>query len=376
MAYNVMKGVVEGSVDQYGDQEIEGVKVFKNTISASVFYDTDSQSPCATIKDVAITKIKGTVPGSVLLRSAGTAAIADSNLVFNGNELATTAVVRAKKFIGSAEDLTNLPTNRFEGKIAADYIELGPGLCNVRGTTQLKTSNGLKTSEDGIEISLGTNSGLSVKLNKLVVDPNKTSPINLQGQNLSDQDVLLVSDVSRGSLNNTTLSNLYDNYIKNKISSAAGLKNEIQIKGPSGFASSPSFSYDIDKSTLKVDGKISVENINVEGSFNCAGSVIQNIVSTSDKIYEVKRDDYTILCDAKKHPITVIVPPACNNTGRTLNIKKTNTDKYNLRSYPVKIKVNEGTIDFKDELVLKINYSSRTLQSDGTNWWIIGTKGT
>jgi hypothetical protein len=47
MAYNMLKGAVEGSVDQYGDQEIDGIKVFKSTISASVFYDTDAQSPCA-----------------------------------------------------------------------------------------------------------------------------------------------------------------------------------------------------------------------------------------------------------------------------------------------------------------------------------------
>mgnify|MGYP001436284888 CR=1 FL=1 len=26
MAYNVLKGAVEGSVDQYGDQEISGIK--------------------------------------------------------------------------------------------------------------------------------------------------------------------------------------------------------------------------------------------------------------------------------------------------------------------------------------------------------------
>ena len=59
MAYNVLKGKVEGSVDQHEDQEIGGVKVFKNTVSASVFWDTDAQSPCATMKDVAITKIQG-----------------------------------------------------------------------------------------------------------------------------------------------------------------------------------------------------------------------------------------------------------------------------------------------------------------------------
>ena len=29
MAYNVLKGVIEGSVDQYADQEIDGIKIFK-----------------------------------------------------------------------------------------------------------------------------------------------------------------------------------------------------------------------------------------------------------------------------------------------------------------------------------------------------------
>ena len=66
MAYNILKGAVQGSVDQYADQEIDGIKVFKNTISASVFYDTDAQSPCATMKDVAITHIEGARSGSVL----------------------------------------------------------------------------------------------------------------------------------------------------------------------------------------------------------------------------------------------------------------------------------------------------------------------
>ena len=64
MAYNVLKGAVEGSVDQHGDQEINGVKVFKNTVSASVFWDTDAQSPCATMKDVAINKVTGTTKGA------------------------------------------------------------------------------------------------------------------------------------------------------------------------------------------------------------------------------------------------------------------------------------------------------------------------
>ena len=58
MAYNVLKGKVDGSVDQYADQEIDGVKRFKNTLSASGFYDTKVESYCATLKDVPLRQLK------------------------------------------------------------------------------------------------------------------------------------------------------------------------------------------------------------------------------------------------------------------------------------------------------------------------------
>ena len=83
MAYNLFKGVVEGSVDQYGDQEIDGVKIFKNTISASVFYDTDAQSPCATIKNVAIEKIKAGAPNALLIYGGQKNAYTDHGLRFD-----------------------------------------------------------------------------------------------------------------------------------------------------------------------------------------------------------------------------------------------------------------------------------------------------
>ena len=63
------------------------------------------------------------------------------------------------------------------------------------------------------------------------------------------------------------------------------------------------------------------------------------------------------------------------NSGRVLIIKKTNTDKYKLNSNQIEVTSEEGTIDINDTITIKMNYSSRTLQSDGENWWIIGTKG-
>jgi hypothetical protein len=39
------------------------------------------------------------------------------------------------------------------------------------------------------------------------------------------------------------------------------------------------------------------------------------------------------------------------------------------------VKVEEGVIDLNDTVNIKMNYSSRTFQSDGENWWVIGAKG-
>ena len=374
MAYNVVKGIVEGSVDQHADQEIEGVKVFKSTISASVFYDTDAQSECATLRDLPITEVEGGSKHGILTYEGARVARSHYSLTYDGKVL-DSPTVRAKNFIGSADGLKNLPPNSFRGEILASTISHGPGLHDVRGMLQVNGNDGISVDGDGVSIALSSTSGLAVKGEALVVDASKTENIRNGGQNLSDNDLLLVSDISRGSVYNTSLANFYDSYIKVKAPQAAGQTNEIQLKGNSGFAATPKLSYDTVKGALNVDGAISVKTAQVESTLSCGGAIIKNIHTITSEIYEVQESDYTILCDAHKKPITVILPPACNSKGRLLTVKKTNTDRLNLRSYPVTVKVCEGAIDLNDTVTLKMNYSSRTFQSDGNNWWVIGTKG-
>ena len=127
MAYNVLKGKVEGSVDQYGDQEIDGVKVFKNTISASVFYDTDAQSPCATLKEVPIRKLQGGSKGAVITFQEGHTVKAEYGLRFDGQTLETKKV-SAISFHGSAEGLANIPASNLVGDVNLDSIKLGASL--------------------------------------------------------------------------------------------------------------------------------------------------------------------------------------------------------------------------------------------------------
>ena len=375
MAYNVLKGAVEGSVDQYCDQEIDGVKVFKNTVSASVFYDTDAQSPCATMKDVAIKQIKGASKDSLLVYDKETGARTHHNLTFYDGCLATKNV-RAEKFIGSAEKMTNLPAYQLEGPIKAKQIDIGPGLHDVRGCLQVKATEGIIVNNDGIGIALNNKSALSVKDKKLTVDMSVAPNITSGGQNLSDQDLLLVSDVSRNATHNTTLANLYDNYLKMKVPHASGALHEVQLKGKMEFDSSPKLSYNTEKDVLKVTGQVKAEQVEVENTLICHGAVVKNIKTITAKNYEVEDSDYTLICDSLDTPISVVLPPACNHTGRILIIKKVNTKKYSIKSHFVTISVQEGTIDINDKEVLKMNYSSRTVQSDGTNWWVIGSRGT
>tara|TARA_R110002124_G_scaffold182178_1_gene349628 strand:- start:800 stop:1927 length:1128 start_codon:yes stop_codon:yes gene_type:complete len=375
MAYNVLKGLIEGSVDQHADQQIEGIKVFKSTISASVFYDTDAESPCATMKDVGITKVVGGRKNAILSYNGDSTATAHHNLVYDGETLDVRNLA-AGTLTGCASGVWDIPADKFTEDIAANFIKHGRGLKNVEGILQVDPGDGIKIEDGNVDINLNLRSGLSIRSNQLYVDPSKAQNITQGGQNLSDQDLLLVADVSRGSLQNTTLNNLYKNYIDVKIPKAAGSRNQIQIKSDSGFSASPNLTFDGAKNKLNIDGIVVADRITSEGALRCEGAVYKGIVRVSEESYTITETDYTIICDTVENKITVNLPPACNSKGRVLIIKKANTNKYKINSHPIEVVAKESTIDIKDTMIIKMNYASRVLQSDGENWWSIGISGT
>ena len=169
------------------------------------------------------------------------------------------------------------------------------------------------------------------------------------------------------------LNNFYNNYLKIKAPQPHGILNAIQLKDNNGFKSSPNFVYDSGSDTLTVKGTVRTTSVNVAGTISCSGAIVGNICNVNERLYAVRDEDYTIVCDTNKNPIDVMLPPACDHKGRILNFKKANSDKYNLRTHPVTLKVQEGTIDRHSELIIKNNYAVRCLQSDGSNWWVIGT---
>lgn len=376
MAYNVLKGAVEGSVDQHGDQEIGGIKVFKNTISASVFYDTDAESPCATMKDVAIKKIKGNINDGIIIADKQHGARTHHNLTYNSDsQTLDVKNINASTIAGSGIYLHTIPTDKFVSKINANFVDYGSGLQNVRGKLQVKLSQGLFMEEDSLSVAVANNSGLYFEDNKLTTDIAKVEKINLAGQNLSDDDLLLVSDISLGKTKSTTIRNLFDSYINMKIPHASGNKNEIQLKGRTGFESTAAFSFNTDSNSLNVEGKISSINTQIKNKLVCEGSVYKKIRTVKEENYEVQNDDYTIICDASNNKMNVNLPPPVNNQGRVLIFKKANSNQYKLNDNEITLSCKEGKIDIGNNELIKMNYSSRTLQCDGENWWIIGTKG-
>lgn len=374
MAYNVLKGKVDGAVDQHADQEIDGVKVFKSTISASVFWDTDAQSPCATIKDVAVKNIKDGNIGGIMVWDGNGEAITSRKLKFNGDTLATHNLI-ANTINGSGAGIIDLPTDKFNGTIDATHLNFGAGLRDVRGELQVKTGAGLQIENNSVSLSFQPNGGLVARNGKIQLQPSSIPPVNTKGQNLGDNDVLIVGDVSREETRSTTLKNIYDNYFRLKVPQAHGSKNQIQFKGSSGFASSANLIFDESLKTLEINGKLKSHEVVSALSLRCNGAVYNNITRISQKEYSVEEEDYTIVCNTSNNSITINLPSPCNNEGRVLIIKKVDDNKHKINSNLLKLSCEDGRIDIGNELSIKMNYSTRTLQCDGENWWIISSKG-
>mgnify|MGYP001278845634 FL=1 len=383
MAYNVLKGIVEGSVDQHADQEIDGIKVFKSTISASMFYDTDAESPCATENNVAVKKLSSDTKFGILTYQGEKIAKSNYNLTFDGLVLRTDKAI-IKSIAGSGEELKNVPAEHLSGKVQAKSINYGPGLEEYRTELKVKISEGIKCDDDGLSLNLAPNGALDVRNKKLFINPDNSLNIQDKGQNVSDSDLLLIYDASRGEVRHTTLKNLYDGFVNLKVPHAAGAKNSVQVKGNKAFEGNQNFTYDAANKTVAVKGTTKTTNLQVAQNLESNNKLLINgalygTIKTIDSAqYMVEDTDNTLLFNTSDNTITVTLPLAKENAGRILTIKKICDDeeKYRIRgSNILKVMTNGELIDFTSEFILKSNYSIRTLQSDGNKWWIINRVG-
>jgi len=378
MAYNVLKGKVAGSVDQHGDQLIDGVKVFKNTVSAATFYDTDAQSPCATENNVALKKISKEVEGGILIYKANKVASTDRHLRFGEDGIFRTHVAVIGNVTGSGGGLTDLRASRLIGKVSARSIDFGAGLDSHGSSLKVKPAAGIKVTTEGVSLNLFSLGGIDCENGKVTLNHRNTPKITENGQNISDDDLLLLHDADRREVRHTTFKNLYDNYIKFKTPHPQGSRYSLQYRGKNTFEASAALVFDPRESKLKVDGVVDAHMAVVSRALYNGGAAYRGIKTVSAPEYGFTPYDNTVLFDASNNPIVAILPPADGNEGRVITIKRICADdaRYKIKpTHKLVIRAEHQLIDFNKEIVIQGNYSTRTLQSDGKKWWIINRSG-
>jgi hypothetical protein len=384
MAYNVLKGAVEGSVDQHADQEINGVKVFKNTVSASAFYDTDDGLPCITEKNVAVTSLSNITKNGLMVYRGDKAASTHYNLTFDGNILRAHSA-HIDSLTGNGAGLKGVPADQLSGKLPASFIELGPALISHRDYLKIKVSDGVKTSDAGLSVALSANSGLDFKNGNLTINPLGCPNVQVAGQNIDDRDLILLYDISEKQLKHTTFKNIYDGFLNTRVPNAEGTKNCVQFRGQRSFQGNEAFTFDPENSTLAITGRTKSDvvevssKLEINGRVDINGALYKNIVSVDSREYFFKKSDNTVLFDTSENAITAILPPASESRGRVLTIKKVALaeNKFKLKgSHRLIIAGDNDLIDFSKEVAITSNYSSRVLHSDGNKWWIINRCGT
>jgi hypothetical protein len=353
MAYNVTNDEVkktqddlsEKMLDKHSDQDVSGIKIFTDGVVAQSFALADGTP----LKPAAVESITNNKQGALLISNGDNTVTAAANLshekgiLLGGHAIFTTIEASAKK-------LRDIPSAQLQGKLPLELVDFHAG------------------------------GALGAENNELTIDFENVSFINMLGQTLSDDDTMIVYDTSHSSLRKATLKNFYNTYINSKIHHPGGGKNSLQFKKGAGFGGSASLTFDDTKKTLGVQGDIQTFSVTtskdatVNGTLVCNGAITQAITTVTND-YTVQDGDYTILADTTHNKVCLTLPNAASHAGRVLNIKMIHSSKYSLKTGPLTIDCVDGQLDYFDDIVLKMARSSRTLQSDGTNWWVINGRG-
>lgn len=107
------------------------------------------------------------------------------------------------------------------------------------------------------------------------------------------------------------------------------------------------------------------DNITTTGTVNTKGFIAGLVTKTG--AYTATAADYTIICNASGGAFTITLPAAASHTGRIYHIKKIDSS---VNAVTVDGNVSE-TIDDGLTAVLTVQYESITIQSDGSEWWIL-----
>jgi len=117
----------------------------------------------------------------------------------------------------------------------------------------------------------------------------------------------------------------------------------------------------------KVDA-VSAELLNnTIAAWNRAGQSSQGGIKTVSLLtYDITTDDGTILCDGSVNTVDANLPTAVGNEGQTFNVKAIDITN------AVTLNAQGGeSIDGQASFSFASQYDGVTVQSDGSNWWIL-----
>ena len=111
---------------------------------------------------------------------------------------------------------------------------------------------------------------------------------------------------------------------------------------------------------LTTDASPTFAGLTLTGGFKA------NLVTKTGN-YTATSNDYTIICNATSGSFTITLPAVASHTNRMYHIKKIDSS-----ANTVTVDGNGAeTIDDATTAVLTTQYESITIQSDGSEWWII-----
>jgi len=118
---------------------------------------------------------------------------------------------------------------------------------------------------------------------------------------------------------------------------------------------------------LVVDGGAGIaKDVNIGGSLDIAGGILLNIVKkTTD--YTATLDDYVVLCDSTTADVAITLPLASSTEGLELTLKKIDSSTNACSVLPNGAELIDGS---NSSISFYTQYTSYTVISDGTEWWV------
>ncbi len=261
-------------------------------------------------------------------------------------------------------------------KTFRDSLTAGAGL-NVTGGTSI--SNGLTVTGGGANISgtvtLGTTPNNVSTATSYVLFRNPTTgavekrlvdssafSAGLKSINSQTGPAISLATGTAGtdfSIDSTTTANKIVFNLPDASLTARGVVNDVA----QSFAGNKTFRDSVEIGKNANIGSTS----NANSTLQVSGSMSLNIVTVTST-YTLLATDNTVLANTTSGAITVTLPAPSGITGRIYTIKKIGTGGID---NSLTINPTGGTIDGASTYIIYNDYSYVTLQTDGTNWYVI-----